>query len=236
MGRKSRNFIRAGVAVAVIVAAAPAVAASTDYLLKLGGVDGESSKDKGHKEQIEIQSFSWGASRVDNGQADALTDGLLIIRYMNAPAASGAAGGGGGAGGMGAGKVSMQDLSVMRGPRQTTSTDGSQSATGAEKFGAVAGMHRDSSSGQATGKRQHKPIRARGYYDSAAPLAAGSLTIAGTFPGCTVGTRYPSLTLAGRGKRYTLQDAIITSCARGTFEGEAAPIEEVSFNYAKIQY
>ena len=234
MSRNSRTFIRAGLAFAVIIGAAPAQAGSSDYFLKLEGVDGE-SKDKGHKEEIEILSYSWGASRVSDGQADALTDGLLIIRYMNAPAAGAAGGGGGAAGGMGAGKVNMQDLSVMRGPRQTTSADGTPAATGTEKFGAVGGMHRDSSSGQATGKRQHKPIRARGYYDSSPPLAAGSLTIAGKFPGCKVGARYPELTFAGRGKRFGLQDAIITSCARGTFKGEALPMEEVSFNYAKIK-
>jgi hypothetical protein len=67
-----------------------------------------------------------------------------------------------------------------------------------------------------------------------APLAKGSLTVRGKFPGCVVGTRYPSLTLGGRGKRYTLQDAIITSCA--TASGGALPMEEVSFNYAKISF
>jgi type VI protein secretion system component Hcp len=234
MRRTSGRLVRlAGTAALAILYAAPAQAGS-DYLLELGGVEGETSGDK-RKDHIEIQSYSWGVTRSPGGgQADALTDGLMIIRYLNVPAGGAAGGGGGGAGGMGAGKVSMQDLSVMRGPRQTTSADGTQSATGTEKFGAVGGMHRDSSSGQATGKRQHKPIRARGYYDSAAPQATGSLTIAGKFPGCVVGTRYSSLTLGGRGKRYTLQDAIITSCA--TASGGALPMEEVSFNYAKISF
>lgn len=236
MFRTSRSQFRLAATIALgAVLAAPAIASSSDYFLKLDGVEGKSSDGK-HKGEIEIQSFSWGATRASDGQVDALTDGLLIIRYNSQPPASGAAGGGGGgAGGMGAGKVSMQDMSVMRGPRQTAATDGSQSATGGEKFGAVAGMQRDSSSGQATGKRQHKPLRARNYYDASAPPAQGSLTVAGKFPGCTVGARYPELSLAGRGKRFTLQDAIITSCARGTFQGEAVPMEEVSFNYAKIR-
>lgn len=56
---------------------------AVDMFLKLDGIDGEST-DKGHKNEIEIESFSWGASNPGS-----------------------AAHGGGG----GAGKVSMQDFS-----------------------------------------------------------------------------------------------------------------------------
>lgn len=56
---------------------------AVDMFLKLDGIDGEST-DKVHKNEIEIESFSWGAS--NSGSA--------------------AHGGGGGAG-----KVSMQDFS-----------------------------------------------------------------------------------------------------------------------------
>ena len=54
--------------------------------LKLDGIDGE-SRDAKHKGEIEIESFSWGASH------------------------AGAASGGGGSAGAGAGKVSMHDFS-----------------------------------------------------------------------------------------------------------------------------
>lgn len=61
-----------------------------DYFLKLDGVDGESTDSK-HKGEIEVESFSWGAT--------------------NTPASTRGGGGGGG----GAGKVSMQDFHfVMR--------------------------------------------------------------------------------------------------------------------------
>lgn len=56
--------------------------AHVDYFLKLDGIDGESQDDK-HKGEIDIQSFSWGATQ----------------------SGSFAYGGGGGAG-----KVSMQDF------------------------------------------------------------------------------------------------------------------------------
>jgi type VI secretion system secreted protein Hcp len=55
---------------------------ATDFLLEIDGIKGESSDDK-HKETIELESFSWGASN---------------------------AGGHGSGGGGGAGKASFQDL------------------------------------------------------------------------------------------------------------------------------
>ncbi len=61
--------------------------AIVDYFLKIDGIPGE-SQDKTHKNEIEIQSFSWGA--VQTGTASH-------------------------GGGMGAGKVQMQDFHfVMR--------------------------------------------------------------------------------------------------------------------------
>lgn len=56
--------------------------ASVDYFLKIDGIDGESADDK-HKGEIDLQSFSWGATQ------------------------QGSHGTGGGGG---AGKVSMQDF------------------------------------------------------------------------------------------------------------------------------
>jgi type VI secretion system secreted protein Hcp len=62
--------------------------AQVDYFLKIDGVDGE-SKDAKHKNEIDIESWSWGAVQSGTPQS----------------------GGGGG----GAGKVSMQDFHfVMR--------------------------------------------------------------------------------------------------------------------------
>jgi type VI secretion system secreted protein Hcp len=58
-------------------------AARVDYFLKVDGIDGESTSDR-HKNEIEIESFSWGATQ----------------------SGSGATGGGGGAG-----KVSFSDIS-----------------------------------------------------------------------------------------------------------------------------
>lgn len=59
-------------------------AAAVDYFLKLDGIDGEST-EKGHENEIDVESWSWGESQ---------------------PGVSQPARGGGG----GAGKVSMQDF------------------------------------------------------------------------------------------------------------------------------
>jgi type VI secretion system secreted protein Hcp len=65
--------------------AEPASAATVDYFLKLDGIDGESA-DKNHKNEIDLESFSWG-------------DGHPGLQQ------TGNVGGGGGAG-----KVSVHDI------------------------------------------------------------------------------------------------------------------------------
>ena len=246
---RSRGLTVACIALAGAVLPASAAGAAADYFLKLDGVKGESKDDK-HKGEIEISSFSWGTTRHADGSYDALTDGLLIVRHNSDPPPSGAAGGGGGgAAGSGAGKVNMQDMSVMRGPRQTTSLDGPQVAAGdvdgdgradtaaAGKFGAVSGAHRDdslsgarsvkpprdSASGLATGKRTHKPLKL------IKPLETGSMTMHMKLAGCAVGTRYPSAELTTPGGRYALADVVVASCGGG------APTEQVTLNYAKVK-
>lgn len=58
---------------------------AVDYFLKLDGVQGESTAE-GHKDEIQLLSFSWGASNVSSVA---------------------------GTGGSGAGKVDLSDLNVM---------------------------------------------------------------------------------------------------------------------------
>jgi type VI secretion system secreted protein Hcp len=58
---------------------------AVDYFLKLDGTDGESADDK-HKNEIQIQSWSWGGNNVSSVA---------------------------GTGGSGAGKVDLSDFSIM---------------------------------------------------------------------------------------------------------------------------
>lgn len=207
---------------------AAALAAQFDYFIKLPPIEGDSGKGASHGDEIEIHSFSWGASQSSHA----------------------------GGGGMGAGKVSMQDISIpsatsgkgeivgiepaykASGESRAARTAGKDVVMKGSKIGenAAAGVGGSQTisiggarteSGLPTGKRQHKPLML------AKPLPAGSVTVRGKFPSCTVGTRYPSLELGARGERYTLQDVVVTSC--GGSAGESLPMEEVSFNYAKIE-
>jgi type VI protein secretion system component Hcp len=235
MHRTSGSLGRfAATAAFIIVFAAPAHAGS-DYLLELGGVQGETSDDK-HKNQIEILSYSWGATRAP-GKADARTDGLMIIRNNTEPAP--AKGEKGGTEDINIGVGELQEANKDMPLKGSTIGENTPAAAGGVRVavGDVNGdgradivSPRDAASGLPTGKRQHKPMMLT------APLAKGSLTVRGSFPGCAVGTRYPSIKLGGRGKRYTLQDAIITSCGRSSTSGDALPMEEVSFNYGKIRW
>lgn len=230
----SREFRVACMALACAAVPAAAAAASADYYLKLEGVPGE-SKDDRHKGEIEIQSFSWGAAQGAAGdQVDPLTDGLLLVRNSAAPGSgpTGGAGGGGGSGGMVAGKVSVRDLSVMRGPRQTTSVDGAKVAAGdvngdgrpdaaaAGKYGAVSGLHRNENLAGA---------RSVGL---AKPLDTGSITIPMKLAGCAVGKHYASAVLTTPGGRYELQDLVVASCGGGP--GASLPMEQVTLNYTKV--
>ena len=200
--------------------ASPAAAGSTDYLLELGGVQGESQDDK-HKNQIEILSYWWGATR-----SDAITDGLLIVRGVNAqPAAEGSKDMT-----LKGSKIGENSAATAGGVRVAVGdVDGDGRAEAKVPKTTVRGLAPGAikPTAQATGKRVHKPFRL------SAPLETGSVTVRGRFPGCAVGAHYPTIRLGNAARRYTLQDAVITSCS--TVPGGAAPMEEVSFNYAKIK-
>jgi type VI secretion system secreted protein Hcp len=70
-----------GILIGLLKDAATPQAAAVDYFIKIDGIDGESTDSK-HKNEIEILSFSWGASQTGSSSS----------------------------GGGGAGKVSMQDF------------------------------------------------------------------------------------------------------------------------------
>lgn len=86
---------------------------------------------------------------------------------------------------------------------------------------------RDAASGMPTGKRQHGPVTI------SKPYEAGSMTFRGVVTGCAGGTTYRDATLVTPTHKYEFEDVFITSCATAG-GGGAPPIEEVSFNYAKV--
>ena len=95
-----------------------------------------------------------------------------------------------------------------------------------DKLSVIAVDHevkspRDSATGQASGKRMHKP---RWVYEPEPLDAAGNLTVKAIVPGCAPGRRYGGAQFAGGGKLYELRDVVISSCAP----------DAVSLNYSKV--
>ena len=201
------NTIAIAVAAAVVAPTATAFAA-TDMFLELGPVKGESA-DRLAGGKVQLSSFTFSASRKG-------WDGTIKGNPRTGASDSSA--------GAGAEKVNMQDMSVMRGPRQTTSQDGSVVAADT----AVASP-RDSASGMPTGKRQHSPVT------FSKPLDRGSVTVAGNLPGCKVGAAYADAVLQTPTERFEFKDAIITDCTMsGSTGGDDRPTESVSLNYDKV--
>jgi hypothetical protein len=109
----------------------------------------------------------------------------------------------------------------------TAGSEPAQAGGGHSMLGAsdrMSGQAADPAAGQATGKRQHKPFVMRGSYDQPIGTGAGSLTVQGNVPGCTVGKRYAGMQFAGGGQTYQLQDVEVTSCTGG----------QTTFAYRKV--
>lgn len=161
-------------AVSSLLMAASGFAAS-DYLLQLDPVKG-AGKDAVAPQTIEVESFSWGVSNPSSAAASS---------------------------GAGAGKVSMQDMSVMS-----------------------AKAPRDSASGMATGKRAAPAAGADGQVVTAvaAPKVGdvATFTVAiresptrastGKVGDCVKGTHFPHAAIVAKGQRYEFSDVVLTSC------------------------
>ncbi len=176
----------------LLLAAPTALAAG---YIKFDGVQGE-AKGRAASPGIEIDSFSWGAS---NAGSSKRADAAPAATVPDEPTAAASRGGG-------AGKVSMQDLSVT---------------------GAVS--TRDAASGLPTGKRQHKPVAdvtgdGRPDVVAAAPVdgalaefsftaASGDSANGGELArACAGGKHFDEVVITTGGKRYRIQDFAVTSC------------------------
>jgi hypothetical protein len=196
--RLTTTFAICAFAAAAIIgpALAPALAASSDYFLKLGPIKGEGSAARqGHQEQIEILSYSFGATRKG-------WDGTVK-----------------------GGSSAADDAAARKGWDGTVKGGNVAENSAAAKFGAIAGAHRDDSIAKPAAR-------------IAAPPARGSVTVAGSFPGCIVGTRYVDAVLQVPGARYVMQDVQIAMCsapraARSSMAGEYLR-GGISLNYKKV--
>jgi type VI protein secretion system component Hcp len=83
---------------------------------------------------------------------------------------------------------------------------------------------RDIGSGQASGRRMHKPFVIVKEMDKASPKL---------FEACASGKHFPSAVVDAGGKQYKLYDVAIVSVQKSS--GGDRPVETVTLNYTKIE-
>lgn len=245
-----------GLAITVGLAAAPASAAGPAFL-KFGGVEGQAAGHKDHKGEIEILSYSWGAAGKDmtlkgktigQNARDGRKGGNVEFEWKveegeSAPPrptrptdvtlkrGTSRSGEKGGTEDINIGVGELQEARPAGGVRVAAGDVDGDGRAGANEKMTVHGNRTES--GQATGKRQHMPLRSRMYYDQ--PQAKGSVwvRVASPWNACRVGARYPSLELGEGTKRYVLQDVTVASCGSAA---DDRPPEEVAFYYNRIAF
>ena len=117
----------------------------------------------------------------------------------------------------------------------------------------VATAPAEPASGQATGKRQHKPLAVTKPVDKATPMLAEAVATGKVFPSeprpgqgtlavlvpagtCVAGTRHASAEFGTGNRVYTMADVVVTSCSPAPSSGGERPMESLSLNYAKITW
>ena len=178
-----RTFPKSAASAATLLLAAGAAFAASDYYLTFGDRKGDAA-DGAAPAPIEVQSFSWGMSNPTSV----------------------------GSGGFSAGKVNVQDLSVMK------------------------AAPRDSSTGMATGRRTATaavavPVAGEIRTITVDMRESPTLASSALVQACASGAHIPSLTLTGPKGAVTMQDVVVTSCAvegarrKGEFTGHVTLIK-----------
>jgi len=184
-----------GVSVLVFCAANVRVQAAYEAYLRIEGLDG-SSKDPAHLNWIALTRVVAGDL---NG--DAMAD-----REASTPSVSElTAHTGAATGGAGTGKVYEKDTTNNVGTAMSKAT-----------------APRDIASGQASGKRQHKPLVIVKEVDAASPKLAQA---------CATGKHFSSAEVDFGGRQYKLYNVMIASDQKSS---GVRPTETITLNYEKI--
>ena len=226
--RPTANFTLHAILAACLAALAASSAAAAKpvidnegHVYLTGAIFGSGGASQ--RQQIEVHGFTWGPR-----QSALKLDRNYVKSWSTSGDAAPPPPGGG------RNQVRMEDsagAAEAAKERQAGMTD-LQADKLDQPSGRVTGLAvdpADPASGLPTGKRQHKPMVARGYYDQAAPPPSGSLIVLASSASCRVGARYPTLSLKGRGKTYVLQDLQVADCGSG-----AGPEEQITFVYGKV--
>ena len=216
---KSQKFARVrvgkmigGSAIFVLLAGTSLFVAKTAFAaenayLHIPGLDG-SSKDAAHINWIGVSSVV-AADLDGDAAADRESSAPSVSEITAAHANIGSQ-----SSGSGAGKVAQQSANI-----------GSQSSgAGAGKVAAP----RDIATGQASGKRMHKPFVIMKTVDAASPKLMEA---------CASGKHFATVNVdmmsGGAMKHYTLEDVVISSDKQSS--GGDRPMESISFTYQKIE-
>jgi hypothetical protein len=193
---------------------APALSGSGDYFIKIKDLPA-AGKDGDHREEIEILSWSFGATQPSASVSK--VEGIAIKQKVGISAANDRLRNAGPRNDWPGAKPTLPPTVTLKRGSGAAAAGGVKVAAGDVNGDGATG------SGVPTGKRHHKPIMLGG---------PGSVTLAGNFAGCRVGASYPELELGGGGASYQLTDAVITSC--GTAGGDR-PVESISLNFTKVE-
>lgn len=170
------STLRIFAAVSALLMAASPVFAASDYLLQLDPVKGE-GMDTAAPQNIEVESFSWGVSNASS-------------------AATGS--------GAGAGKVNVQDLSVMKAQAPRDAMSGMASGKRAAPAAAADGQAVTAAAGPKVGDDATFTVAIRESPSKSSTGRAGD---------CVKGTHFPHAVIVAKGQRYELSDVVLTSCA-----------------------
>jgi hypothetical protein len=208
---------RVSIATALAMLAAPAIAGPA--YLKLGDIKGEST-DKGHKDQIEILSWSWGARSpaASGGEHEVEMD----VHVGTAPAAAEA--------------------------KKKGNVEYTWKVEEGEKAAPVPGEAEITLKGAAPARKVSDITLKRGTTDGAAArktprtrtlmLAPGSSkgVVTAVIPAgiCKAGARYPTAELSADGRVYRLMGVTVADCAAAS-SGNAVAMETISLNYEEIK-
>ena len=131
---------------------------------------------------IEVESFSWGAASV-------AVDGPTTVNTSDPQE-----------GEIARTKPKMRDIPIVKRYDKSSPLMTSDPQEGGEA--KPGSSPRDMSSGLATGKRQHMPIR----------MTRGSVDVTMPEGVCVAGSKYPAVTLRSGDKAYEMRDVTIASC------------------------
>lgn len=205
-----RCVLAAAAAVVVLAVAQVRVQAAVDAFLRIEGLDG-GSKDPAHTGWIEITRVVAGDLNGDaTADREASPPPMSELTVRKAGSTDQAAA----TSGAGAGKTTASSTGEEKAATNKSMTNS-----------AMIQSPRDVATGQASGKRMHKPLVIVKEVDKASPKL---------YQACASGKHFPSAVVDVGGHQFRLFDVVIASVEKSS--GGGRPTEQLTFNFTKIEF